>query len=84
MTCCLSLVIYRYLEKMLGQEFTCSQTVDTLRDMEFFDLGDRGYAPVYTRTDLTDKLHEAFGFRTDYQILSKGKIKEIVGKTKKR
>ena len=83
-TCFLSLVIYRYLEKMLGQEFTCSQIVDTLRDMKFFDLGDRGYAPVYTRTDLTDKLHEAFGFRTDYQILSKGKIKEIIGKTKKR
>ena len=29
-----------------------------------------GYIPTYTRTDLTDALHEAFDFRTDYQITS--------------
>ncbi len=83
-TCFLSLVIYRYLEKALGHAYTCSQIVNTLREMKVFDLGDRGYTPVYTRTDLTDKLHEAFGFRTDFQILSKGKVREIIGKTKKR
>ena len=83
-TCFLSLVIYRYLEKALGHEFTCCETVAALREMKFFALGDRGYAPVYTRTHLTDKLHDVFGFRTDYQILSKGKIRQIIGLTKKR
>lgn len=82
--CFISLVIYRYLEKALGHEYTCSETVATLRDMKFFALDDRGYAPVYTRTHLTDKLHDAFGFRTDYQILSKGKLRHIIGLTKKR
>ncbi len=36
-----------------------------------------GYIPAYTRTDFTDDLHEAFGFRTDYQILTKSTLKEI-------
>lgn len=83
-TCFLSLVLYRYLEKAVGHEFTCSQIISTLRDMKFFSLGDRGFAPVYTRTNLTDKLHEAFGFRTDYQIISKGNMRHIIGLTKKR
>ncbi|MGL5260066.1 MAG: hypothetical protein ACRC7V_08150, partial [Lachnospiraceae bacterium] len=42
-----------------------------------------GYAPTYTRTDLTDKLHESFGFRTDYQIISQRNIKKICTSTKK-
>ena len=28
-----------------------------------------GYIPEYTRTDLTDKLHDTFGFRTDFPAL---------------
>ena len=27
-----------------------------------------GYLPEYTRTNLTDDLHELFNFRTDYEI----------------
>ena len=33
-----------------------------------------GYIPTYTRTDLTDALHEAFDFRTDYQINSQKNV----------
>ncbi len=28
------------------------------------------YSPSYVRNDLTDDLHEVFGFRTDYEIIS--------------
>ena len=35
-----------------------------------------GYIPEYTRTDLTDKLHDTFGFRTDYEIVSQREIKK--------
>ena len=42
-----------------------------------------GYIPTYTRTDITDSLHEAFGFRTDYQILSQRNMKKICTQTKK-
>lgn len=41
------------------------------------------YLPVYTRTDLTDALHEAFGFRTDYEVLSGKMMKKILKVTQR-
>ncbi|WP_366924824.1 IS1634 family transposase [Metallumcola ferriviriculae] len=82
-TCFISLIIYRLLEKRLNEEFTCSEIVSGLRDMEFFEIKGEGYVPTYTRTNFTDALHEAFGFRTDYQIVSTQNMKTIFKDTKK-
>ena len=38
-----------------------------------------GYMPEYMRTDLTDDLHEIFGFRTDYEINTYKDFKKIFG-----
>lgn len=38
---------------------------------------------LYMRTDLTDALHDAFGFRTDHQIVSATQMKSICAKTKR-
>lgn len=81
-TCFISLIIYRLLEKRLKEEFTCHEIVSGLRDMEFFEVKGEGYVPTYTRTDFTDALHNAFGFRTDYQIVSTQNMKKIFKKTK--
>ena len=78
-TCFLSLVIYRYLEKNLENRFTCEDIITTLKDMNFYEIEGEGYIPTYTRTDLTDALHEAFGFRTDYQIVTTKQMKKIFG-----
>jgi len=43
-----------------------------------------GFVPEYTRTDLTDSLHETFGFRTDYEITSQKDMKKICTSTKKQ
>lgn len=51
--------------------------------MNFFKKEGCGYAPVYMRTDLTDSLHEEFGFRTDTEIVPENVIKKIIRKTKK-
>ena len=83
LTCFLALTIYRYLEKKLKDDFTSHEIIKTLRQMEFLKIKGDGYIPAYTRTDLTDKLHETFGFRTDYEILTNKKIKEIIKNTKK-
>lgn len=83
MTCFLSLIIFRYLEKMLNHKYTCEEILDTLREMNFLSVNGEGYIPTYTRTDLTDSLHEAFGFRTDYQIISQKQMKKIFRDTKK-
>lgn len=81
-TCFISLIIYRLLEKRLNEKFTCHEIISGLRDMEFFDVKGEGYVPTYTRTDFTDALHEAFRFRTDYQIVSTSMMKKIFKDTK--
>ena len=51
--------------------------------MNFYATQTEGYIPTYTRTDLTDALHEAFAFRTDYQIVSTTQMKKNFKDTKK-
>ena len=82
-TCYLALVLFRYLEKKLDYKYTCSEIISTLKNMNFYKTNTEGYVPTYTRTDLTDSLHEKFGFRTDYQIISEKNIKKIFKDTKK-
>jgi transposase len=81
-TCFISLIIYRYLEKRLDNKFTCSRIIDTLREMNFIKHVGKGYQPTYTRTELTDSLHEAFGFSTSKQIVPIKKMKNICAGTK--
>lgn len=81
-TCFLALVIYRYLEKKLNYQYTCNQLIDTLQNMDVRELVGEGYLPAYTRTDITDALHDAFGFRTDYQAITKTGMKKILKQTK--
>ena len=83
-TCFLSLTLYRYLEKQLNGGFTSSEIISQLRDMNFYSIPGEGYIPTYTRTDFTDALHEAFGFRTDYQIVTAKQMKKIFKDTKKQ
>lgn len=75
-TCFLSLVLHRFLEKKLEEKFTSSEIINTLREMNFMESIGNGYIPTYTRTDLTDALHEKFGFRTDYEIVSLKRMKK--------
>lgn len=82
-TCFTALVIYRMLEKKLENRFTCEEIIGTLRDMSMMIAPGEGYIPTYTRTDLTDALHEAFGFRTDYQITSQKSMRKILNQTRK-
>lgn len=84
MTCFMSLLVYRVLEKRLGSRYTCDQIVSTLRNMRVTRAKDLGYIPSYTRTDLTDALHEYAGFRTDYEITREKTMKGIIRKSKMR
>lgn len=83
-TCFIALVLYRYLEKCLGEKFTSHEIISSLRDMNFYSIPTEGYVPTYTRTNFTDTLHEAFGFRTDYEIVSAKQMKNIFQNTKKK
>ena len=82
-TCFIALILYRLLEKKLKEQFTCHEIITGLRDMNFLELRGEGYVPAYTRSDFTDALHDAFGFRTDYQIVTSSIMKKILKDTKK-
>lgn len=85
LTCFIALMVYRILEKKLKEAYTCEEIIDTLRNMWMARPGEKlGYTPVYTRTDLTDALHETAGFRTDYQIITDVNMRKIIRETKKK
>lgn len=85
LSCYISLLVYRLLEKKVNSEYTCEQLLQTLRGMNVTRLSkESGYIPSYTRTDITDKLHEAFGFRTDFEFVSRAAMRSIISITKKQ
>lgn len=77
MTCFISLLIYRILEKKLEYKYTTSEILKTIRNMELIEVKGCGYIPGYKRTNITDNLHDIFKFNTDYEITSYKKIKKI-------
>ena len=82
--CFLSLLIYRILEKKLGKEFTCEEIIHTLKDYSFADVQGQGFLPIYTSNKITDQLQKISGFATDYEFITKRKMKEIQKLSKKK
>ena len=80
--CFLALIIYRYLEKKLDLRYTCEELLDTLKGMNFAEIQEQGFIPLYKRETITDALHEVCGFRTDYQFITKSKMRTIQKKSK--
>ena len=80
--CFLALTIYRYLEKKLDLKYTCEELLETLKGMNFAKIQEQGFIPLYKRETITDDLHEACGFRTDYQFMTKSKMRTIQKKSK--
>lgn len=82
LTCFIALMIYRILEKKLDNKYTCEEIIKTLREMNMRKVGDQGYIPAYTRTELTDTLHTSAGIRTDYEITTPKAMAGIIRRTK--
>ena len=82
LTCHLALLLYRLLEKKLEDKYTCNEIINGLREMNFYEIKGEGMVPTYIRNDFTDALHESFGFRTDFQIITNKQLKKIIKNTK--
>jgi len=82
--CFLSLIAYRYLEKKLDFKYTCETILDTLKAINFDMIKEQGYTPLYKREKITDDLHDISGFRTDYEFITKSKMKTIQKNSKGR
>ena len=81
--CYMALLLFRLLEKKLNSTYTSSKIIDALREYKLLKIKGYGYIPEYTRTDLTDRLHEQFGFRTDTEIVTSSQMRNIIANTKK-
>ena len=65
------------LEKKLEKKYTCEELLSALRNYEFADIQGQGFIPIYESTNLTDALHRMAEFETDYEFLTKRKMKEL-------
>lgn len=83
MTCFISLMIFRVLESQLEYKYTATEILSKLREMTLNIIPGDGYRPNYMRTDLTDALHLNAGFRTDTEIVTNQKIKQIMSNIKR-
>ena len=87
LTCFLALLLYKNLEKKINRgrnHFTTDEIINTLIDMNFLMIEGEGYVPTYTRTNLTNALHGASGFRTDTQIVTKKEMRKIISRNKNK
>lgn len=84
LTCFLSLLIFRILEKKLEEKYTCCEIFDTMRDMNVKEENTGDYTPAFTRTELTDALFDLFGFDLSMEVTTNQKMKEILKESKRR
>lgn len=82
--CFLSLLSYRILEKELDYKYTCEEILETLKAINFAEVQEQGFIPLYKRLKITDDLHDICGFWTDYQFITKSQMKTIQKKSKGR
>jgi len=55
----------------------CWEMMKTLRGMNILECPKDGYIPTYMRMNLTDQLHDVFGFRPDTEIRPLSKMKKL-------
>lgn len=84
LTCFLSLLVFRILEKKLGEKHTCYEILDTLREMNVREERTGDYTPAFTRTELTDDLFALFGFDLSMEATTNQKMKEILKESKRK
>ena len=83
MTCFIALIIFRYLEIRMENKYTAETLIQQLRDMNMTKIEGYGYIPSYDRTELTDRLHQEFGFDTSKELIPIAKMRNICKNTKK-
>ena len=77
LTCFLSLVIFRYLEKKLDEKYTVTEIIDTLKNYQFREFKGYGYSHTYTLNEITEYINNKFGIDTSVEIISYKNMKKI-------
>lgn len=51
--------------------------LNTLKAINFSEVQEQEFIPIYKRSSVTDTFHDAYGIRTEYQFITKGQMKNI-------
>ena len=82
-TCFLALVIFRYLEKKINEQYTSTQIIETLKNYNFLLHEGEGYEPTYIYNDLSKDLCIIFNLELNKEILTIKNFNKILKITKK-
>ena len=84
--CFIALKVFRALEQMINkgrkESYTAHKIIKTLRTMNITKIGTH-YTGAFTRTDLTDTLHELTEMRFDCELITTGMMKKQVKQSQK-
>lgn len=84
--CFITLTVFRALEQMINkgrkENYTARNIIKTLRSMNITKIGSH-YTGAFTRTDLTDALHELTEMRFDCELITESMMKKQVKQSQK-
>lgn len=78
LTCFLALLVFRLLEKKLGEEYTCEQIISALKEYNFLEIRNKGYVPAYEGLEINNKLHDVFGFHNDSEFITYEQMNRVI------
>lgn len=82
LVCFLALLVFRLLKQKVSG-YSSEKLTATLRKLKLTEISPGDYIPIFKRSDLTDQLHEEFGFRLDRELIPQKNLKKIIKQTKK-
>lgn len=68
--CFLALIVYRIIEQYLDEQYTVTEVMETLQNLDVALVKEPVYHPAFVRSDLTDKLAEIFGYQFAYEAIT--------------
>jgi len=74
----IGLLACRIVHRMSATEYSLTDVISKLREMRMEHIEGEGWRPLYVRDSLSDALHEAFGFRTDYEFIPEDQFESII------
>ncbi|WP_276930947.1 IS1634 family transposase [Faecalibaculum rodentium] len=82
--CFLALIVYRIIEQYLDHEYTVEEVMKTLQNQRIALIKEPVYHPAFSRTELTDKLAEIFGYQLAYEALTEKRLNKYVRNAKSK
>lgn len=82
--CFLALVVYRIIEQYLDHEYTVEEVMKTLQNQRIALIKEPVYHPAFSRTELTDRLADIFGYQLAYEALTEKKLNKYVRNAKSK